>query len=288
MDDDLFTYEVGTPELCNTPRVDGQLDNLDNVNLVVYESKTQGDDEVVITEDELSDLEEELNDGTKIAKIFRIETHLFHFETPLCKAFKECNEQLQANVDREKGECNRGDLPGVIRIYNEIHFQNYKWYDGLEDGDLKVEALKEKAIVEGSWGQEHRKGMNFYAWVKKWTVNDGTIGTSQECFDEREPKEDDDDDIGDLDDCLIRNDAPFVINVKKELYKERMCKLLGIPYKRPPMCNFEKFDVIKYSLGPEEEYVAIKENEYNVWMTTEENVSLVYQDISTKRTKGGP
>ncbi|GKC78454.1 hypothetical protein Tco_1129228 [Tanacetum coccineum] len=159
MDDDLFTYQVGTPELCNTPRVNGQLENLDNVNLDVYESKvcydecekiydeviifidkrlvsnkrlfkyymeikkrkevygldanmeydpsnddlaewlalkfcnhitidwytknalwiywTRGDDEVVLTKDELSDLKEESDDGTKIAKIFRIETDLF-------------------------------------------------------------------------------------------------------------------------------------------------------------------------------------------------------------------
>nr|GEU31299.1 hypothetical protein [Tanacetum cinerariifolium] len=307
-------------------------------------SNVNGDDEVVLSEVELSNLEEELGGGAKIAEIFRIKTDLFHFETPLFKAFKECNKKLQANVDvlneetlefetydkdawlykwndkvpwvdekpwlenesctkrlgdityfcrpfrfksvhvewstcrwREEGECNGGDLSGMIRIYNETHFQNYKWYDRLEDGDLKEEALKEKAIVEGSWGHEHRKIMNFYAWwgIKDeescddyWsyyspinnsednehtsqletnanpnhnpyldvcqifktcadTMNDNAIGASHECFDEREPKEDND--------YLIRNDAPFVINKENELCKERMCKFLEIPYKRPPM-----------------------------------------------------
>nr|GEX02150.1 SGNH hydrolase-type esterase domain-containing protein [Tanacetum cinerariifolium] len=43
----------------------------------------RGDDE------ELSDLEEENLNYTKIAKIFRIETNIFDFETPLCKAYEE-------------------------------------------------------------------------------------------------------------------------------------------------------------------------------------------------------
>ncbi|GJZ22251.1 hypothetical protein Tco_0559290 [Tanacetum coccineum] len=38
---------------------------------------------------------------------------------------------------------------------------------GLEDGDLKEEALKEKAILEGSWGDENRKGNNFSSWLKE-------------------------------------------------------------------------------------------------------------------------
>nr|GEW25094.1 hypothetical protein [Tanacetum cinerariifolium] len=171
MDDDLFTYEVEIPKLYNTPRIEGQLDNLDNVDLEIYECKvcyvesgkiyveavilidkrlTRGDEEVVLTEDELCDLEEELDD---------------------------------------------------------------------------------------------------------------------------EPKEDNGDDIGDLDDYLLRNNAPFVIDEEEDLYKERRWKVLGIPYKILSMCNSEKFDVINYSLGPEEEYVAIKENEYSVWIK-QKNTSL--------------
>ncbi|GKE76379.1 hypothetical protein Tco_1542499 [Tanacetum coccineum] len=38
---------------------------------------TRGDDEVVLTKNELSNLKEESDDGTKIAKIFRIEADLF-------------------------------------------------------------------------------------------------------------------------------------------------------------------------------------------------------------------
>ncbi|GKF37678.1 hypothetical protein Tco_0114436 [Tanacetum coccineum] len=46
--------------------------------------RLEGDDEEVLTEDELSNLEEEdLHEDTEIAKISRIETDKFNFETPL-------------------------------------------------------------------------------------------------------------------------------------------------------------------------------------------------------------
>nr|GEV08815.1 hypothetical protein [Tanacetum cinerariifolium] len=40
-------------------------------------------------------------------------------------------------------------------------------YKGLEDGDLKGEALKEKATLEGLWGHENKKGKKFCSWLKE-------------------------------------------------------------------------------------------------------------------------
>ncbi|GJS51664.1 hypothetical protein Tco_0625026 [Tanacetum coccineum] len=171
----------------------------------------RGDDEEVITNDELSNPgDENLIEENEIAQIFRIDIDIFHFETPLCKAFKEFNYLLKIDVDvltndihgfmaydeykdewiyqwnngipwvaekpwsengepiddidhvckpfcfkighaqwpiynwKEEGCCNRGDLSGIIPI-NTIHFQDYEWYKGLEDGKLKEESLKEKS-----------------------------------------------------------------------------------------------------------------------------------------------
>ncbi|GJV15967.1 hypothetical protein Tco_1361290 [Tanacetum coccineum] len=60
----------------------------------------RGDDEEVLTDYEFSDLEEEnLGEGNKIVEIFRIETDIFLFETPLCKEFKEFNHLLQIDVN---------------------------------------------------------------------------------------------------------------------------------------------------------------------------------------------
>ncbi|GKC19725.1 hypothetical protein Tco_1021875 [Tanacetum coccineum] len=148
---------------------------------------------------------------------------------------------------REDGYCNGGDLPGIIRVGNMVYFQDYEWYEGLEDGSLKEEALKkklywkdhgdmriekekifalkEKESSEDAWSNylpndkwEHRKdttyiksnvNSNYDAYNNVCQMfrnraginNDNdAIQANQEWFDEHEPMEDDDDDMGDLDD----------------------------------------------------------------------------------------
>ncbi|GJS60309.1 hypothetical protein Tco_0655093 [Tanacetum coccineum] len=97
---------------------------------------------------------------------------------------------------------------------------------------------------------------------------------------------DDDDDIRDLDDYLIPNDASYYVDEEEERFKERKSKLLRIPYEKPPTFKSEKFEVINYSLGPNEEYAAIKEYECDIWVLTKENVSQVYQEIFQKKDEG--
>nr|GEU68923.1 hypothetical protein [Tanacetum cinerariifolium] len=173
--------------------------------------------------------DDSLIEENKIAQIFRINTDIFHFETPLCEAFKEFNYLSQINVDvhikdvhgfrtyeeykddwiyewndgipwvnenpwtddGEDNNCNTRDLPGFIREGNLIRYEDYKWYATLEDSELK-----------GKRG---------------W-------------FDKHELIGDNDDDIGDLEDYLIQKDPPYYINEEEEeRSKERRCKLLGIP-----------------------------------------------------------
>ncbi|GJX35685.1 hypothetical protein Tco_0247242 [Tanacetum coccineum] len=44
-------------------------------------------------------------------------------------------------------------------------------------------------------------------------------------------------------------------------------------------CEAEKFKAIQYSLGPNEEYIAIRSYEYDIWERNEDNMSNIYQDI---------
>ncbi|GKF59990.1 hypothetical protein Tco_0176776, partial [Tanacetum coccineum] len=106
-------------------------------------------------------------------------------------------------------------------------------------------------------------------------------------FDEQKLMRDDDDDIGYLKEYLIQKGPPYYVNKDEERSNERRCKLLGVPYVKPPTCKTEKFEVVKYSFGPAEEYLAITEYEYDIWVRSEENVSHLYQDISTRRTNDG-
>ncbi|GJT21949.1 hypothetical protein Tco_0891886 [Tanacetum coccineum] len=61
---------------------------------------TRGDDEVELTDEEFSDPDDgNLIDKDKVAVIFRIETDIFDFETPICKAFNEFNYLLKIDTD---------------------------------------------------------------------------------------------------------------------------------------------------------------------------------------------
>ncbi|GKE73512.1 hypothetical protein Tco_1535553 [Tanacetum coccineum] len=59
-----------------------------------------GSDEIKPTNDETSDLEEtDHDDEQEIGEIFRVETNLFDYETPLCEEFKEFNYLLKIDHD---------------------------------------------------------------------------------------------------------------------------------------------------------------------------------------------
>ncbi|GJR65185.1 putative reverse transcriptase domain-containing protein [Tanacetum coccineum] len=51
-------------------------------------------------------------------------------------------------------------------------------------------------------------------------------------------------------------------------------------------CKAEKFEAIQYSLGPNEEYIAIRGYEFDIWERNEDNMSIIYQDIFKKKDNG--
>ncbi|GKB17862.1 hypothetical protein Tco_0851785 [Tanacetum coccineum] len=117
-----------------------------------------GGDEIEVSDDEYSDLEEYWSDKEETAEIFKIETDVFYYETPLCLAFNKFNYILKVDPDLltkdimgwiEDGYCNGGNLPSAYHIENSLHYQDLEWYEALEDSELKDEALRNKAIMEG-------------------------------------------------------------------------------------------------------------------------------------------
>ncbi|GJV08391.1 zf-CCHC domain-containing protein [Tanacetum coccineum] len=51
-------------------------------------------------------------------------------------------------------------------------------------------------------------------------------------------------------------------------------------------CKAKKFEPIQYSLGPNEEYIAIRGYEFDIWERNEDNLSIIYQDIFKKKDEG--
>ncbi|GKB08636.1 hypothetical protein Tco_0836948 [Tanacetum coccineum] len=191
MDDDLFTYEVEIVEVTNIPCDLNKEDDSEQQMLhesdddMEYDpSDARGDDEVELNDEESSDSEDE----DEVANIFRIETNVFDFKTPLCRAFKEFNYLLQIDPDvherpwtdngaweeptpvrhhyepfnykygcskwptcswKDDGYCNGRNLPGAYIVGNTLRYQDLEWYEALKDSKLKEEALKNKVIKEG-------------------------------------------------------------------------------------------------------------------------------------------
>ncbi|GKD60683.1 hypothetical protein Tco_1298192 [Tanacetum coccineum] len=100
MDDDLFTNEVKVANiLCNSNKDDDSEQRMSHEadDDMGYDpsdvSLLNGDDEVELTDEEFSNNEDE------VAEVFRIDTNIFDFETPMCKTFKEFNYLLQIDPD---------------------------------------------------------------------------------------------------------------------------------------------------------------------------------------------
>ncbi|GKA52450.1 hypothetical protein Tco_0745765 [Tanacetum coccineum] len=113
-----------------------------------------GSDEIEQTNEETSNLTETNHDDEKeIGEIFRIETNLFDYKTPLCEKFKEFNYLLKIDPD-----LLTKDIEG-FKTYDE-----YK-DDWIYECELKEEALRNKAILEGLINDDDESSNN--GW-KRW------------------------------------------------------------------------------------------------------------------------
>ncbi|GJV87755.1 hypothetical protein Tco_1531693 [Tanacetum coccineum] len=206
MDDDLFTYEV---EVANIP-CDSNMDDdseheaddaWDMIHLMLH--LLNGNDEVELTDEESFDNEDD------VTEVFRIDTNIFDYETPLCLAFNEFNHLLKVDLDlltkdimgfktyedykddwiyewnenvpwtgcsewptcswREDGYCNEGNLPDAYVIGNLLHYQDLEWYEALEDCELKEEALRNKANMEGLIEEDDDDELR-YKQRRQWNV----------------------------------------------------------------------------------------------------------------------
>ncbi|GKC48890.1 hypothetical protein Tco_1071635, partial [Tanacetum coccineum] len=122
IDDDIFTYEVEVANIqCDSNKDDDSEHEVDddmgydpsdvaftewlgskNFNYKTMDHYTKKalwidwirrDDEVELTDEEFSNNEDE------VAEVFRVDTNIFDFETPMCKDFDEFNYLLQIDLD---------------------------------------------------------------------------------------------------------------------------------------------------------------------------------------------
>nr|GEV46972.1 hypothetical protein [Tanacetum cinerariifolium] len=258
MDDDLFTNEVEI-RLANIP----------------CDLKDEDDSKQPITHGSDDDMEYDPSnvkftkwrdvmpldyfDEDEVAKIFRIDTNVFDFETPMYRAFKEFNYLLQINPKwptyywKGDGYCNGGNLPGAYIVGNTLHYQDLEWYEALKDGELKEEALKNKAIMEGIIDEDDESSNE--GW-RRWDDYKNTNCDHKEREYEMEHED------------------------------EGICELFDDTTHKRLVSNIRRFEMIKYSFGEKEEYVAVKENEYDDLTSTSKEACRAYQELFRKMDEG--
>ncbi|GJT56847.1 hypothetical protein Tco_0991901 [Tanacetum coccineum] len=259
MDNDLFTYEVEVANIpCNSKMDDDSMDDADydmgydpsdaafiewlrskNLNYKTmdhYTMKTlwiyriRGDDEVELTDEESSDDEDE------VVEVLRIDTNLFNFETPMCKAFKGFNYILQID-------------PDLLTKYIE-GFKTYDDYknDWIYEWNKGIPWVNEKLWTNtGVWTKptpvKHTcKPFNYKIGYSEWPTcswkDDGYCNEANYW------------------NCTYGNNS--IIRITSGNERKELCEV-----HEPPICNIRKYMMIKYSFNNDEEYVAVKQDEYN-------------------------
>ncbi|GJV71293.1 hypothetical protein Tco_1491288 [Tanacetum coccineum] len=154
-----------------------------------------------------SQIKESSDDMDEVAKVFRIDTNLFDFETPMCKIYEwnkdvpwvdekpwtnvgvwtkptpvkhtfkpfnyktGCSEWPTCSWKNDR-YCHGGNLLGTYIIGNQLHYQDYEWYKALEDSELKDEALRNKAIMEGFIDDDDESR---YKQKRQWNIYTNTM-----------------------------------------------------------------------------------------------------------------
>nr|GEY83168.1 hypothetical protein [Tanacetum cinerariifolium] len=220
----------------------------------------RGDDEVKLTDEKSFDFD----DDDEVSEVFRIDTNnkdvpwvherpwaengVWKEPTPVkhyCKPFNYksgCSEWPTCSW-KDDGYCNRGNFPGAYIIGNILRYQDLEWYDALKDIKLKEEALKNKAIMEGMI-EEDKESSN-----EGWRRWDDFDNTNRDNKSKNEMKNED----------------------------EERCEVFD-DHERP-VCYIRRFEMVKYSFKDDEEYVAIKENEYDDLTNTSKDAIHAYQEI---------
>ncbi|GJT98663.1 hypothetical protein Tco_1094181 [Tanacetum coccineum] len=205
-------------------------------------------DEIKVSDDESSDLEEYWSDKEETAEIFKIETDVFDYKTPLCLEFNEFNYLLKVDPD-----LLTNDIIGFKTYEDYKDDWIYEWNENvpwaLKDSELKEQALRNKAIMEGLINDDESSNDGWRIWESHQITyhNHDEIEYENETHDVR----------------------------------QELCEAHELP-----VCNMRRFKMIKYLFGQDEEYIAVKEDEYDDLERTSDDACRAYQGIFRRMDEG--
>ncbi|GJT86749.1 hypothetical protein Tco_1068466 [Tanacetum coccineum] len=275
-------------------------------------------DEIEPINDEASDLEEtDHDDEQEIGDIFRIETNLFNYETPLCEKFKEFNYLLKIDPD-----VLTNDIEG-FKTYDE--YKDDWIYEWNENGPW----VHEKPWTDtGVWTEPALvvpccKPFNYKTRCSEWPTcswrEDGYCNGENlpgayivenmlhyqdlewhKALKDSELKEEALRNKVILEGLINDNDESSNNGWRRwdgyeiadhdqeereyEHEDEEKCELFNDH--EFPVCTIRRFEVIKYSFGQDIEYVGIKEDEYEDLTNTSKEAIHAYQEIFRMMDEG--
>nr|GEU28698.1 putative reverse transcriptase domain-containing protein [Tanacetum cinerariifolium] len=236
-----------------------------------------GDDKVVLTDYEDSiPKEHNIDDEAELDTILGIDLDLFHYETPLCKAFNEFNYLLKIEVDLFTYDVPR------LKVFDKDEWMDWK--------NLGIPWVEEK-----SWTNlEARFNNTIHIWQPfhfhngktKWpTCNSDTDrfcnGGELTGIDNNKATTEDLGSNPQNNTGNIYNEAPHKENASNDDVNP-----IDLNQERPPLCTIRRFEIIKYFFGPAEQFMGIKEQECDGEGRIEEDTCKAYQDIFRKMDEG--
>ncbi|GJW72814.1 hypothetical protein Tco_0132184 [Tanacetum coccineum] len=217
---------------------------------VLWDFWKKGDNQEEVTNKGFPNLEEaNNNDEHEIAEIFRIETNLFDYETLLCTKFNEFKYLLKVDTELFTHDIERTKTYEDYKneLNNEVDEPWSKKGVPYEICDHICEPFRFKmGKLNGPPAIRIKMDSVPVESYREWFENGRACNNN----DNQE---------------------------KEEQHKEGRCYLFDDPAREPPVCKIRRFEIIKYSFGQEEEYVAIKEYEYDDLTRTNEDACHAYQ-----------
>ncbi|GJR20500.1 hypothetical protein Tco_0969027 [Tanacetum coccineum] len=188
-----------------------------------------GSDEIEPTGNESSDFEKTNHDNEQeIGEIFRIETNLFNYETPLTTGFMNGTKTYLGWTR---------DL-GLTQEYGKNRNQS----------NILVNLSAIKLVV--------RNGQHVVGEMMDYIM--------EETYLER---------------TLL--ETLSIIRIMNADEREELCEIHELP-----VCTIRRFEMIKYSFEQDEEYVAVKEDEYDDLARANKNACRAYQEIFRMMDEG--
>ncbi|GJX62223.1 hypothetical protein Tco_0295123 [Tanacetum coccineum] len=222
----------------------------------------RGDDEVELTDEESSNNEDEVAENDWIYEWNKDvpwvnekpwpNSGVWTKPTPVkhtCKPFNYKNGCSEGPTCSwiDDGYCNGGNLPRTYIIGNQLHYQDYEWYKTLEENELKDDALRNKAIMDGFIKEDNDESR--YEQKRRWNI-------------------------------YTNYDDAYEIN-HDYIENEDLCEVHMLP-----VCSIRRYMMIKYLFNNDDEYVAVKEDEYDDPTITREETCRAYQEIFQKMDEG--